>query len=103
MSSNDSSSSSSSSSQTNSCICKTVLVTGGGGYVGSHTTVELLNHGYSVIAIDSLVNCYAKDRKPEALKRVEKITGKQLIFYEADIRNRKDLESVFIKVITKHV
>lgn len=77
---------------------KTVLVTGGGGYVGSHTIVELLNN-YSVIVVDNLKNCYAEPEcKPESLKRVEKITGKSVDFYEIDIRNAKNLDAIFKKV-----
>ena len=60
-----------------------VLVTGGAGYIGSHTCVELLNKGYGVVVIDNLVNS-----NPKALERVEQITGKKLSFYEADVRDR---------------
>ncbi|XP_019870278.1 UDP-glucose 4-epimerase isoform X2 [Aethina tumida] len=75
----------------------TILVTGGAGYVGSHTVVELLNNNYSVIAIDNLVNSYAKgnDEKPESLKRVEKITGEAVTFYNVDIRDKEALDKVF--------
>lgn len=74
----------------------TVLVTGGGGYVGSHTVVELLNNNYSVIAIDNLVNCYAEtNQKPESLKRVEQITKKPVTFYKIDIRDGEELEKIF--------
>ncbi|KAK4884932.1 hypothetical protein RN001_001203 [Aquatica leii] len=76
---------------------ESILVTGGAGYVGSHTIVELLNHGHSVIAIDNLVNAYAlnDNHKPESLKRVEIITGKSITFYNIDITNRKALSNVF--------
>ncbi|XP_045483110.1 UDP-glucose 4-epimerase-like isoform X2 [Harmonia axyridis] len=77
-----------------------ILVTGGGGYVGSHTVVELLNSNYSVVAIDNLSNCQAIENdcaKPESLKRVEKITGKQVVFYNVDIRNKDDLDKIFKK------
>jgi UDP-glucose 4-epimerase len=60
----------------------TILVTGGAGFIGSHTCVELLNVGYGVVVIDNLVNSNA-----QALKRVEQITGKKLAFYEADVRD----------------
>ncbi|XP_025835371.1 UDP-glucose 4-epimerase isoform X1 [Agrilus planipennis] len=74
----------------------TILVTGGAGYVGSHTVLELLNNNYSVIALDNLVNCYAeKNDKPESLKRVEKLTGKQIIFYNVDIRDKTSLDKIF--------
>ena len=67
-----------------------VLVTGGAGYIGSHTTVELLNAGHSVVCIDNFMNS-----KYEAVKRVEKITGKKVKFYEGDIRDRKILDKIF--------
>lgn len=67
-----------------------VLVTGGAGYIGSHTTVELLNAGHNVICIDNLSNS-----KYEAVKRVEKITGKSVKFYEGDIRDGKILTRIF--------
>ncbi len=67
-----------------------VLVTGGAGYIGSHTSVELLNAGHGVICIDNLVNS-----KYEAVKRVEKITGKKIKFYEGDIRDKKILDKIF--------
>lgn len=67
-----------------------VLVTGGAGYIGSHTLVELLNAGHGAVVIDNLVNS-----KTEALKRVEKITGKKVKFYEGDIRDRKILDKIF--------
>ncbi len=67
-----------------------VLVTGGAGYIGSHTSVELLNAGHNVICIDNLMNS-----KVEAVKRVEKITGKTVKFYEGDIRDRKILDKIF--------
>lgn len=79
---------------------RTVLVTGGAGYVGSHTVVELLNNNYSVIAVDNLVNCFAeKDQKPESLKRVERITGKDVVFYNVDIKDRGGLDEIFKKVL----
>lgn len=77
----------------------TILVTGGAGYVGSHTALELLNAGYNVIAIDNLCNAYCEKNVelPESLKRVEEITGKTLKFYKVDIRNRESLKEVFQK------
>ena len=67
-----------------------VLVTGGAGYIGSHTSVELLNAGHEVVCIDNFMNS-----KMEAVKRVEKITGKTVKFYEGDIRDRKILDKIF--------
>lgn len=68
----------------------TILVTGGAGYIGSHTCVELLDRGYEVVVVDNLSNS-----KKTALDRVEKITGKSLTFYEDDILNREGLEKIF--------
>ncbi|WP_243843934.1 UDP-glucose 4-epimerase GalE [Paraburkholderia caballeronis] len=68
----------------------TILVTGGAGYIGSHTCVELLNGGYDVVAIDSLVNS-----NREALARVAQITGKPVTFYEADVRDASTLADIF--------
>jgi UDP-glucose 4-epimerase len=67
-----------------------ILVTGGAGYIGSHTVVELLNAGYEVVVIDNLVNS-----KEESLRRVEKITGKSVKFYKGDIADRKLLDRIF--------
>ncbi len=67
-----------------------VLVTGGAGYIGSHTSVELLNAGHEVVCIDNFMNS-----KFEAVKRVEKITGKSVKFYEGDIRDRQILDKIF--------
>lgn len=69
-----------------------ILVTGGAGYIGSHTCVELLNAGYDVVVVDNLYNS-----SEEALKRVEKITGKSVTFYEADILDRPAMDAVFDK------
>ena len=68
----------------------TILVTGGAGYIGSHTCVELLNAGYEVVVVDNLYNS-----SEEALKRVEQITGKTVKFYEADVLDREALEKIF--------
>ena len=69
-----------------------VLVTGGAGYIGSHTCVELLNRGYGVVVIDNLVNS-----NPKAIERVEAITGKKVAFYENDVRDRAALDRIFEK------
>ena len=67
-----------------------VLVTGGAGYIGSHTVVELLNAGHEVVVIDNLVNSDA-----EALRRVAFITGKKLSFYQEDVRSKSALKQIF--------
>jgi len=68
----------------------TILVTGGAGYIGSHTAVELLNSGYDVVIVDNLVNS-----NREAVKRVERITGKPVAFHEADARDEAALARIF--------
>ena len=67
-----------------------ILVTGGAGYIGSHTCIELLNRGYDVLAVDNFVNS-----KPEAVRRVGEICQKPLPFVELDIRNREGLQRLF--------
>ena len=67
-----------------------VLVTGGAGYIGSHTVVELLESGHDVVVLDNLCNGSAK-----SLERVEAITGKKVDFVEGDIRDRSGLDKVF--------
>ena len=69
-----------------------VLVTGGAGYIGSHTMVELLNSGHQVVCVDNLINS-----KKKAVERVELITGKKVKFYKGDIRNSKLLDKIFSK------
>ncbi|MGZ8190854.1 MAG: UDP-glucose 4-epimerase GalE [Methylococcaceae bacterium] len=71
---------------------KSVLVTGGAGYIGSHACVELLQSGYQVVVIDNLSNS-----KAESLSRVQQITGKPLTFYQADIRDKQALTEIFAK------
>ena len=67
-----------------------VLVTGGAGYIGSHTCVELLNEGYGVVVIDNLCNSNAK-----SLERVQTLTGKSLKFYQGDVRDAALLRRIF--------
>ena len=67
-----------------------ILVTGGAGYIGSHTCVELLEKGMEVVCIDNLVNSNYK-----AVERVEQITGKHIEFYEDDVRDRNKLDKIF--------
>ena len=67
-----------------------ILLTGGAGYIGSHTAVELINAGHSVIIVDSLVNSSLK-----AIDRVQQITGNELDFYQVDLRDKPRLQEVF--------
>ena len=67
-----------------------ILVTGGAGYIGSHTCVELLQAGFTPVVIDNLCNS-----SPESLNRVKKITGKDIPFYEGDVRDEMLLERIF--------
>ena len=67
-----------------------ILVTGGAGYIGSHTVVELLESGYGVVVVDNLSNS-----NKESMNRVKKITGKSPVFYEADVRDRAAMEKIF--------
>lgn len=69
-----------------------ILVTGGAGYIGSHTCVELLNEGYDVVVVDNLSNSSEK-----SLERVEKITGKKITFYKADLLDKDAMEEIFDK------
>ena len=69
-----------------------ILVTGGAGYIGSHTCVQLLERGYNVVVIDNLVNSSEK-----SLGRVRDITGKNVTFYENDVRDRSALDKIFEK------
>ena len=67
-----------------------ILVTGGAGYIGSHTVVELQNSGYEVVIVDNFVNS-----SPVSLERIKMITGKAPIFYEADVCDEAALEKIF--------
>jgi UDP-glucose 4-epimerase len=69
-----------------------VLVTGGAGYIGSHTCVELINAGYDVVVIDNFCNS-----KQESIKRIEKITGKSVMLVKGDVRDRDCLRNIFKK------
>ncbi|MGZ4999025.1 MAG: UDP-glucose 4-epimerase GalE [Methylomonas sp.] len=70
---------------------KTILVTGGAGYIGSHTCVELLSNGFNVIVVDNLCNS-----KIESIRRIEKITGQAVKFYQADIGDEAALARLFL-------
>ena len=67
-----------------------ILLTGGAGYIGSHTIIELDKAGHSVVVVDNLVNS-----NPESLRRVSKIIGKEIPFYEVDVRDKEALSKVF--------
>ena len=69
-----------------------VLVTGGAGYIGSHTCVELLQRDMGVVVVDNLVNS-----SPKAIERVEQITGKHVDFYVKDVRDREAMNAIFDK------
>ncbi len=71
---------------------KTILVTGGASYIGSHTIVELIKVGHSVVVVDNLCNS-----SRISIERVEKITGTSITFYEDDIRDKEELNAVLDK------
>lgn len=71
---------------------KKILVTGGMGYIGSHTVIQLYEAGYEPIIVDNLVNS-----KPEVLNRIQKIAGKRPLFYEYDVRDEENLNKIFEK------
>jgi len=68
----------------------TILVTGGAGYIGSHTILELLKQGYDVVAVDNFVNS-----KPEAIKRINELSGRDFLFKEMDVRDNALLDEIF--------
>lgn len=67
-----------------------VLLAGGAGYIGSHTAVELINAGHEVVIVDDYSNSC-----PESIKRVEEITGKSIVSYEADVKDKDALRKIF--------
>ena len=69
------------------------LLTGGAGYIGSHTAIELISHGHEVVIFDNLFNS-----QPEAIRRIEQISGRSVPFIEADVRDQSALE----KVLSQH-
>lgn len=73
-------------------MSKRILVTGGTGFIGSHTSIELMNQGFEPILIDNFHNS-----KPDVLEKIEKITGKKPIFEQVEMRNAAEMENLFIK------
>ena len=71
-------------------LIKKILVTGGAGFIGSHTCVELLNQGYDLVVVDNLLHS-----SPKSLKVIEDLTGKSLRFYQTDIRDKEQLAAIF--------
>ena len=69
-----------------------ILVTGGAGYIGSHTCVELIKHGYEILVLDNFSNSSAK-----VFDRLKKITGQDIPYVDVDIRDEVGLETVFSK------
>lgn len=75
-----------------------ILVTGGAGYIGSHTCVELLNSGYDIVVVDNLSNSSI-----ESLNRVKEITGKQFKFYKEDLLDCEAIDAIFEKIQSKQL
>lgn len=69
-----------------------ILVTGGAGYIGSHTCMELLNAEYEIVVVDNLLNS-----KKESLNRISEIAGKSFPFYKVDLLTESELEKVFME------
>lgn len=78
---------------------KTIMVTGGAGYIGSHCVVDLLQAGHDVVAIDNFANAVGdEDGGSPALQRAEQITGKKISFYKADLLDKPQINDIFDKV-----
>lgn len=69
-----------------------ILITGGAGFIGSHSCVELLNAGYEIVVVDNFINS-----KPEVLQKIKQITHKDFKFYKADLLNRSEIEAIFME------
>ena len=67
-----------------------ILVTGGAGYIGSHTSIQLLEAGYEIVIVDNLCNSSA-----EAVRRIAQLSGKDPVFYETDLRDEEAMEQIF--------
>ncbi len=80
-----------------------VMVTGGAGYIGTHTLVQLLSQDFvsSVIVVDNLLLPDGQSGKPECLKRVEQLTGRSLTFYNVDVTQVGPLEAIFRQVLAQ--
>ncbi|KOB65635.1 UDP-glucose 4-epimerase, partial [Operophtera brumata] len=76
---------------------KTILVTGGAGYIGSHCVVDLVEAGHDVIAVDNFANAVEDEEGSPALQRAERITGKKIAFYKADLLNKTEINDIFDK------
>ena len=80
-------------------MAKTILVTGGAGYIGTHCIIELLQKDFAVVAIDNFTNAVRSpddpDSKPASLQRVQTLVGKSVKFYAADITDKASLRQVF--------
>lgn len=77
---------------------KTIFVTGGAGYIGSHCVLSLLEAGYDVVAVDNFANSVGQKRAA-SLERVCRITGKRIVFYKCDLLDVQQLDEIFDKVI----
>ena len=79
----------------------TILVTGGAGYIGTHTVVNLLEENYDVIVIDNCINANEgrENSIPPSLERVQKITNRKVIFFQVSMQDKEELLNVFCKVM----
>ena len=80
---------------------KTIFVTGGAGYIGSHCIVELLQQDFEVIAVDNFINSVDENGDAISLKRVRQITGKDVKFYHCDLLDTEKLDYIFSQVIIR--